>query len=73
MEKQLFEDHTELENTKFNPDINWPASLWSIHDKLNSNNDYLLKFQYKLKNSTLLTPQQRFEKQIQSKKLTNSK
>src|SRR5689334_1475288 len=52
MEKQLLEDHTELETTKFNPEVNWTASLWPIHDKKNVNDDHLLKFQYKLKNNT---------------------
>jgi hypothetical protein len=71
---QQLEDHSELENSKFSPEVDWNASIWPISDKHNTN-DKLLYFQYKLKTDSLATPAKRFYRQTATKNvptLTNA-
>jgi hypothetical protein len=72
-EKQMLEEHPELELTKFSPEVDWQSSIWPISKNVDNNNnnncDSLLKFQYKLKSGTLLTPAIRFQRGVSSTNL----
>jgi hypothetical protein len=59
-------DHPELESTRYNPEIDWKASIWPINDKSLHEYQKLENFQYKLKTNSLLTPAERFHSNIAS-------
>jgi hypothetical protein len=61
-------DHPELELTEFSPEINWRMSMWPLLDKT-IHNSSLQNFQYKLKQHILLTPLDRFNRNLSTKNI----
>jgi hypothetical protein len=61
-------DHPELELTEFSPEIDWRMSMWPLLDKT-IHNSSLQNFQYKLKQHILLTPLDRFNRNLSTKNI----